>query len=92
MRQYCLYKTVLAYMKGTEVARSMGYLLILPHRKNKISEYQNGHAYLTSHRACYVDNEKPRSCAVAVDLKDVDHTDFYVRCYYSHHPQPTWRF
>jgi ESCRT-II complex subunit VPS36 len=47
--------------------------------KYKIPEYQNGHAYLTTHRACYVDNENPRSYAVAVDLKDVDHTDFYVR-------------
>lgn len=47
--------------------------------KLKIPEYQNGQAYLTSHRACYVDNEEPRKKAVAINLKDVDHHDLYVR-------------
>jgi ESCRT-II complex subunit VPS36 len=47
-------------------------------RKYKIPQYQNGHAYLTTHRACYVDDEDPRRNAVAVDLKDVDGTEFYV--------------
>ncbi|KAF2094237.1 EAP30/Vps36 family protein [Rhizodiscina lignyota] len=46
--------------------------------KFKIPEYQNGHAYLTSHRACYVDNEEPRKYAVAIDLKDVDRSEFYA--------------
>lgn len=46
--------------------------------KYKIPEYQNGHAYLTSHRACYVDNEDPRTYAVAIDLKDVDKVEHYV--------------
>ncbi|KAF2762930.1 Vps36-domain-containing protein [Pseudovirgaria hyperparasitica] len=46
--------------------------------KYKIPQYQNGHAYLTSHRACYVDNEEPRRNSVAVNLKDVDRADFYA--------------
>lgn len=50
-------------------------------RKHKIPEYQNGHAYLTTHRACYIDDEDPRRKAVGVDLKDVDSTEFYVSVY-----------
>jgi ESCRT-II complex subunit VPS36 len=46
--------------------------------KFKIPNYQNGQAYLTSHRVCYVDNEDPRKFSVAVDLQDVDHPEFYV--------------
>ncbi|TKA23985.1 hypothetical protein B0A54_17563 [Friedmanniomyces endolithicus] len=46
--------------------------------KFKIPNYQNGHAYLTSHRVCYVDNEEPRKYSVAVDLKDVDRPEFYA--------------
>ncbi|KAK5167293.1 hypothetical protein LTR04_007342 [Oleoguttula sp. CCFEE 6159] len=46
--------------------------------KYKLPNYQNGHAYLTSHRACYVDNEEPRKYAVAIDLKDVDRPEFYT--------------
>ncbi|KAH0536457.1 hypothetical protein FGG08_006670 [Glutinoglossum americanum] len=38
--------------------------------KYKIPNCQNGHAYLTSHRACYVDNEEPRKNSVAVALRD----------------------
>lgn len=45
--------------------------------KYKIPHYQNGHAYLTSHRACYVDNEEPRKFSVAVELKEIERTDFY---------------
>ncbi|KAK4977443.1 Vacuolar protein-sorting-associated protein 36 [Elasticomyces elasticus] len=47
--------------------------------KFKIANYQNGHAYLTSHRACYVDNNEPRKYSVAVDLKDVDHPEYTAR-------------
>ncbi|KAI9865114.1 MAG: hypothetical protein M1813_002434 [Trichoglossum hirsutum] len=47
--------------------------------KYKIPNCQNGHAYLTSHRACYVDNEEPRKNSVAVALKDVDRYEFYAR-------------
>lgn len=46
--------------------------------KYKIPSYQQGQAYLTSHRVCYVDNAEPRKASVAIDLKDVDHPEFYV--------------
>jgi len=46
--------------------------------KFKIPNYQNGHAYLTSHRVCYVDNEEPRKYSVAVDLKEIERTEFYA--------------
>jgi len=46
--------------------------------KYKIEGHQNGHAYLTSHRICYVDNDEPRKSSVAIDLKDVDYPEFYV--------------
>lgn len=46
--------------------------------KYKIPNYQNGCTYLTSHRACYVDNDNPRKYSVAVDLKDVDRIEFYA--------------
>ncbi|KAK4544102.1 hypothetical protein LTR36_004600 [Oleoguttula mirabilis] len=46
--------------------------------KFKIPNYQNGHAYLTSHRVCYVDNVEPRKYSVAVDLKEIERTEFYA--------------
>lgn len=46
--------------------------------KFKLASYQNGQAYLTSHRACYIDNEEPRKKAVAINLKDVDRCELYV--------------
>ncbi|KAF3480795.1 uncharacterized protein GIQ15_06142 [Arthroderma uncinatum] len=46
--------------------------------KYKIPNYQCGHAYLTSHRICYVDVED-RQCSVAIDLKDVDRIEFQAR-------------
>lgn len=46
--------------------------------KFKIPSYQNGAAYLTSHRACYIDREEPRKYSVAVDLKDIERTEFYA--------------
>ncbi|KAF2475618.1 Vps36-domain-containing protein [Lindgomyces ingoldianus] len=46
--------------------------------KYKIPQYQNGQAYLTSHRACYVDNNEPRKCSVAINLKDVERPEFYA--------------
>lgn len=45
--------------------------------KFKIDKYQNGHAYLTSHRVCYVDNEDPRKYSVAVDLKEIERIEVY---------------
>ena len=47
-------------------------------RKFKIPQYQHGQAYLTSHRACYVDHAEPRKNSVAIFLKDVEKTEFYV--------------
>ncbi|KAH8430281.1 ESCRT-II subunit protein VPS36 [Aspergillus melleus] len=44
--------------------------------KYKIPNYQNGHAYLTSHRVCYVAVEDPRKHSVAVDLKEIDRADY----------------
>ncbi|KAH7350255.1 EAP30/Vps36 family-domain-containing protein [Pyrenochaeta sp. MPI-SDFR-AT-0127] len=46
--------------------------------KFKIPQYQNGQAYLTSHRACYVDHSEPRKSSVAIFLKDVEKADFYA--------------
>lgn len=48
-------------------------------RKYKIPNLQNGHAYLTSHRACYVDNAEPRKHSIAIDLKGIEKYEFYVR-------------
>ncbi|KAL9021168.1 MAG: hypothetical protein Q9185_001569 [Variospora sp. 1 TL-2023] len=47
-------------------------------RKYKIPAFQNGHAYLTSHRACYVDDEDPRRNSVAIDLKGIERYEFYA--------------
>ncbi|KAF2140967.1 uncharacterized protein K452DRAFT_272714 [Aplosporella prunicola CBS 121167] len=46
--------------------------------KYKIPDFQDGHAYLTSHRACYVDNKEPRKYSIAVNLKDVEKPEFYA--------------
>ncbi|KAI9732285.1 MAG: hypothetical protein M1818_007605 [Claussenomyces sp. TS43310] len=46
--------------------------------KYKIPNHQNGHAYLTSHRICYVDNDEPRKSSVGIDLKDIDRFEFYA--------------
>lgn len=46
--------------------------------KAKLADYQNGQAYLTTHRACYVDNDKPRERAVAIHLRDVERHEIYV--------------
>jgi hypothetical protein len=48
-------------------------------RKYKIDSCQKGHAYLTSHRACYVDDAEPRANSWAIDLKDVDRYESQVR-------------
>jgi ESCRT-II complex subunit VPS36 len=49
-----------------------------PSSKFKIPQYQHGQAYLTSHRTCYVDHSEPRKNSVAIFLKDVEKTEFYV--------------
>ncbi|OAX85224.1 hypothetical protein ACJ72_00384 [Emergomyces africanus] len=44
--------------------------------KYKIPNYQSGHAYLTSHRICYVDDDDPRKYSVALELKYVDRVEY----------------
>ncbi|EAW13382.1 ESCRT-II subunit protein VPS36 [Aspergillus clavatus NRRL 1] len=44
--------------------------------KYKIPNYQNGHAYLTSHRVCYVAVDEPRKYSVALDLKEIDRAEY----------------
>lgn len=46
--------------------------------KFKLQDYQDGHAYLTTHRICYIGNDDARAHALAIELKDVDRTDFYA--------------
>ncbi|KPI42646.1 Vacuolar protein-sorting-associated protein 36 [Cyphellophora attinorum] len=44
--------------------------------KFKIASCQKGHAYLTSHRACYIDDADPRNNSLAVELKDVERHEY----------------
>ncbi|RMZ92553.1 hypothetical protein DV736_g230, partial [Chaetothyriales sp. CBS 134916] len=44
--------------------------------KYKISTCQKGHVYLTSHRACYVDDLDARNNSLSVDLKDVEQHEY----------------
>ncbi|KAL2218148.1 EAP30/Vps36 family-domain-containing protein [Thermoascus aurantiacus ATCC 26904] len=44
--------------------------------KYKIPNYQNGHAYLTSHRVCYVSADEPRKYSVSIELKEVDRVEY----------------
>lgn len=53
-------------------------LIVISDRKYKIPNLQNGHAYLTSHRICYVDNLEPRKSSIAIDLKNIEKYEFYV--------------
>lgn len=53
-------------------------LIVIANRKYKIPNLQNGHAYLTSHRICYVDNLEPRKSSIAVELKNIEKYEFYV--------------
>ncbi|KAL8905524.1 MAG: hypothetical protein Q9207_002586 [Kuettlingeria erythrocarpa] len=46
--------------------------------KFKIPAFQNGHAYLTSHRVCYVDNADPRKNSIGIELKGIERYDFYA--------------
>ncbi|KAL4965334.1 ESCRT-II subunit protein VPS36 [Aspergillus stella-maris] len=43
--------------------------------KYKVANYQNGHAYLTSHRVCYVAVDEPRKYSVGIDLKEIDRAE-----------------
>lgn len=53
-------------------------LMVYVNRKFKIPTLQNGKAYLTTHRACYVDDLEPRRSPVAIELKSVDGYEFCV--------------
>lgn len=55
-----------------------GLILDASRRKFKLPNHQHGHAYLTSHRVCYVDNAEPRKHSVAIELKHVERYEFYV--------------
>ncbi|KAL2866870.1 ESCRT-II subunit protein VPS36 [Aspergillus lucknowensis] len=44
--------------------------------KYKVANYQNGHAYLTSHRVCYVAIDEPRKYSVGIDLRDIDRAEY----------------
>ena len=44
----------------------------------KLPAYQNGTLYLTSHSIYYVDATDPRNCSVALDLKEIERTEFYA--------------
>ncbi|KAI0200026.1 EAP30/Vps36 family-domain-containing protein [Astrocystis sublimbata] len=46
--------------------------------KYKLPNQQCGQVYLTSHRICYVDTQEPRKYSVALDLKDVERSEFYA--------------
>lgn len=61
-----------------QLSLGQSFLLTRCVRKFKIPNFQNGQAYLTSHRACYVDNEEPRKHSVGIQLKDVDRHEYYV--------------
>ncbi|KAI9933454.1 hypothetical protein MW887_007927 [Aspergillus wentii] len=47
--------------------------------KYKIPNYQNGHAYLTSHRVCYIAADESRKYSVGIDLKEIDRADYQAR-------------
>lgn len=65
--------------EGYVIARCLRDIALTQwHSKFKIPQYQNGQAYLTSHRACYVDHSEPRRNSVAIFLKDIERHEFYV--------------
>ncbi|KAK6341807.1 hypothetical protein TWF730_001297 [Orbilia blumenaviensis] len=43
----------------------------------KVPNFQNGSAYLTTHRVCFVNNDEPRRYSVALELKDVERFELY---------------
>lgn len=54
------------------------YILTICCRKYKVPDYQNGHAYLTSHRVCYVATDESRKFSVSIDLKEIDRAEYQV--------------
>ena len=59
-------------MKGTISNLSLRGLSNLLRSKYKIGTCQKGQAYLTSHRACYIDDEDARQNSLSIDLREVD--------------------
>lgn len=45
---------------------------------SKAPEYQNGSIYLTTHRICYVDSEKPSLKSIALALESIDRIEHNV--------------
>ncbi|KAK6521973.1 hypothetical protein TWF281_002546 [Arthrobotrys megalospora] len=43
----------------------------------KVPNFQNGSAYLTTHRVCFVNNDEPRKYSVALELRDVERFELY---------------
>ncbi|KAF3903341.1 hypothetical protein AA313_de0206352 [Arthrobotrys entomopaga] len=43
----------------------------------KVPNFQNGSAYLTTHRVCFVNIDEPRKHSVALELKDVEKFELY---------------
>lgn len=64
-------------MRG-EWAPTADISILTSDRKYKIPNYQNGHAYLTSHRVCYVSAEEPRKYCIGIDLKEIDRAEYQV--------------
>lgn len=45
----------------------------------KVTDFQNGRLYLTSHRLCYVDNDVPRERSVSLSLSAIESISYYGR-------------
>ncbi|KAJ6161309.1 vacuolar protein sorting protein [Penicillium chermesinum] len=56
--------------------------------KYKIPNYQDGQAYLTSHRVCYVATEEPRKYSVGIELKEIDRAEHQVGALPLYPPPP----
>lgn len=78
MRLFSLCKMRLGFMKGGWCLRSVDMYTDTEYRKYKIPNYQNGHAYLTSHRVCYISAEEPRKYCIGIDLKEIDRAEYQV--------------
>lgn len=65
-------------MKGGCISRCGDMYTDTEYRKYKIPNYQNGHAYLTSHRVCYISAEEPRKYCIGIDLKEIDRAEYQV--------------
>ena len=46
--------------------------------KHKIPEYSDGFVYLTTHRICYVDSERPALRSIELELAKISKIEHYV--------------